>query len=150
MVLATSPAQPIFRWRAAQQLAVLAYHGIDDADRFEQQVDYLHRKTHPVSLDEALGAIAGRVELPRHPVLVTFDDGHRSVVDVALPLLRDRQIPAVVFVVAGVVDTETPFWFAEVPELLRRGGSAQGLEGLDAAKAVAVLKRCSNEERVRL
>jgi hypothetical protein len=53
-VLRRSPAQPAFRWRASRRLAVLAYHGIDDAAGFERHLDHLRRAASPVSLEDVL------------------------------------------------------------------------------------------------
>jgi peptidoglycan/xylan/chitin deacetylase (PgdA/CDA1 family) len=148
VVLAGSPAQPFFRRRTGGQLSVLAYHGVDDPERFSAHMDHVRRTMHPVSLDEVVGAIRGSRSLPRDPVLVTFDDGHRSVADAAMPILRDRGIPAVAFVIAGVVDTDDPFWFVEVPELVELGGAAPGYAAMDGRDLVRALKRVPDRDRL--
>jgi peptidoglycan/xylan/chitin deacetylase (PgdA/CDA1 family) len=145
--LRRSPAQPVFDWRASRRLAVLAYHGVDDPERFALHLDHLRRTASPVSLDEALAAFAGRAPLPRRAVLVTFDDGHRSVLEAGLPLLRERGIPAVAFVVAGLVGSDRPFWWAEVIDLASRGGTVTGLPTLAPADVVRTLKRVPDERR---
>jgi peptidoglycan/xylan/chitin deacetylase (PgdA/CDA1 family) len=138
--LRISPAQPVFHWRASRALAVLAYHEIRDPDRFATQLDHLCRDAHPVSLAEVIGAIEGRSGLPARAVLVTFDDGHRDVIDIAMPLLRERGIPAVAFVVAGLIDTDRPHWWTEVKDLIRADGRAPAVEGLAPEAAVRALK----------
>jgi peptidoglycan/xylan/chitin deacetylase (PgdA/CDA1 family) len=100
-----------------------------------------------VSLAEVLSAFEGGAPLPRRAVLVTFDDGHRSVLDVGLPLLRERGIPAVAFVVAGLVDTDTPFWWTETIELAGRGGSVAGMPPLAPPDVVRALKRAPDDRR---
>lgn len=147
-LLARSPAQPIFSRRASGRLAVLAYHGVDDADRFARQLDLIGRAARPLTLDEALDVIAGRRAPPPHAVLVTFDDGDMSVLDVAMPLLREREIPAVAFVVAGLIDSDRPVWWREVRQLVGAGASARGLEGLDGDEMVRALKRVPDERRL--
>jgi peptidoglycan/xylan/chitin deacetylase (PgdA/CDA1 family) len=144
-----SPAQAYFRKRAALRLAVLAYHGVDDPGTFDRHLSYLARAATPVSLDEVVDAIAGRRLLPPRSVLVTFDDGHRSVLEYALPLLRERGIPAVAFVVAGLLDTDQPFWWTEVEHLVRAGATAEGHNGLTAGQWVRRLKAVPDVERVR-
>jgi peptidoglycan/xylan/chitin deacetylase (PgdA/CDA1 family) len=145
--LRMSPAQPVFHWRAARRLAVLAYHGVDDPDRFAQHLDHLRGTACPVSIDQVLSAFEGGAPLPRRAVLVTFDDGHRSVLDVGMPLLRERGIPAVAFVVAGLVDTDAPFWWTEVIELAGRGGSVAGMPPLAPPDVVRALKRVPDDRR---
>jgi peptidoglycan/xylan/chitin deacetylase (PgdA/CDA1 family) len=121
-LLARSPAQWAFHRRARQRLAVLAYHAVDDPARFAAQLDHLTRWAHPLSLDAVVATVRGRRGLPEGAVLVTFDDGARSVYDEALPLLRERGIPAVAFVVTGLLDTDDPYWWTEVEALARGEG----------------------------
>jgi peptidoglycan/xylan/chitin deacetylase (PgdA/CDA1 family) len=144
-----SPAQVFFRRRAALRLAVLAYHGVDDPETFDRQLSYLLRAAVPVSLDEVADAITGRRRLPPRSVLVTFDDGHRSVLESGLPLLRERGVPAVAFVVAGLLDTDQPFWWTEATHLVRAKGTADGYAGLTPAQVVRRLKAVPNAERLR-
>jgi peptidoglycan/xylan/chitin deacetylase (PgdA/CDA1 family) len=146
--LSRSPAQPVFHWRASRRLAVLAYHGVDDGEQFAQHLDHLRRTASPVSLEEALAAFAGERQLPRRAVLVTFDDGHRSVLDVGLPLLRERGMPAVAFVVAGLVGTDDPYWWTEVVDLAGRGGTVEGMPPLAPTDVVRALKRLPDPLRI--
>jgi peptidoglycan/xylan/chitin deacetylase (PgdA/CDA1 family) len=147
--LRRSPVQPVFHWRASRRLAVLAYHGVDDAERFKEHLDHIRRSAAAVSLDEALEAIDGRGTLPRRAVLITFDDGHRSVLEVGLPMLRERGLPAVAFVVAGVLDSDRPFWWSEVVDLASRGGVVHGMPSLAPRELVAALKRVPDTRRLR-
>jgi peptidoglycan/xylan/chitin deacetylase (PgdA/CDA1 family) len=147
-VMRWSPAQPAFKRRAAQRLTVLAYHGVDDPASFRGQLGYLARTMRPVSLDQVVEAAARRGELPQRAVLITFDDGHRSVVEAGVPLLAERGFPAVVFVVAGLLDGDEPPWWLEVEQLLRHGGRPGPYAGLPAGALVAKLKAVADEERL--
>ena len=137
-LLARSPAQWAFHRRAGQRLAVLAYHAVDDPARFAAQLDHLTRWAHPLSLDAVVAAVRGRRGLPEGAVLVTFDDGARSVYDEALPRLRERGIPAAAFVVTGLLDTDEPYWWTEV-EALAAG---------EAASLVRRLKAMPDDDRL--
>lgn len=145
--LVHSPLQPIFEWRIARHLTILTYHDISDPECFAQQLDYLVNEMHPISLEEALNALKTLRSLPQRAVLLTFDDGQRSVFEHALPLLRKRGIPGIVFVVAGLVDTDQPFWWAEVKALVRNGGIATGFANSAPETVVRVLKKVSEEQR---
>lgn len=114
--LARSPAQPLFLWRAARHLTVLAYHEISDGERFADHLDHLLALRRPISLEQLHRALDGG-GLPRGAVLVTFDDGDPSVLEAAAPLLAERGIPGVVFVVTDLLDTESPPWWREAEEL---------------------------------
>jgi peptidoglycan/xylan/chitin deacetylase (PgdA/CDA1 family) len=149
-VLRWSPAQLAFLRRAASRLTVLAYHGVDDPETLGRQLDHLTRTMHPVSLDEVAEAAARRRELPPRAVLITFDDGHRSLLKEGLPLLRERGLPAVAFVIAGLLGTDQPFWWTEVEALLERGGRAGRHAGLEPAALVARLKTVPDAERLEV
>jgi peptidoglycan/xylan/chitin deacetylase (PgdA/CDA1 family) len=144
-----SPLQPLFRRRANGRLTVLAYHDVADPTGFERQVRYLRTAMSPVSLGDVIGALNGSGALPPRAVLVTFDDGDRSVYEAAMPILRSYGVPAVVFVVAGLLGTDEPFWWLEVPYLVERGATAAGLPHGDPARCVRLLKQVPNEQRKR-
>jgi peptidoglycan/xylan/chitin deacetylase (PgdA/CDA1 family) len=149
-ILRRSPAQPIFLWRAGRRLTVLAYHGIDAPDLFERHLDHLCRKSSPISLDDLLAFLSGGRGLPERAVLITFDDGHPSVHSVARPLLRERGLPGVAFVVAGLIGTDQPFWWEEVEHLVALGGSAGHMAWRSAGDLVARLKRAPDQHRLEV
>jgi len=70
-----------------------------DADispaRFERQLRWLSRWRRVVPLDETLQAPSRRL------AAITFDDGYRDNLTVALPMLEKFQLPMTLFVVAG-------------------------------------------------
>lgn len=148
-MLRRSPAQAWLRHRAAGRLAVLGYHGIEDAAAFEAHLDRLQHSFVPVSLGQVEEAAHGGRPLPPYSVLVTFDDGDRSVRTQALPLLAARGVPAVCFVVPGLVGTDTPFWWEEVEHLVRRGGTTGLIPSASPEISVHLLKLLSERERQR-
>ena len=146
--LASSPLQGAALLASRAHLAVLAYHSVPDAAPFGRQLDYLQERFHPVDLGLVLSAMDGIAELPSHAVLITFDDGDRTIFDAAGPLLRERGIPAVAFVVTGVLDTQTPFWWDEALRLLRGGGVLRGRRDFDEAQLLRHLKRVPDSDRL--
>jgi peptidoglycan/xylan/chitin deacetylase (PgdA/CDA1 family) len=106
-------------------MAVLCYHSLraDDHESapfnelhvtqrtFERHCRLLSESCNPISLDDLRAARAGVRAIPPRPVLVTFDDGYRGVLDYALPALERYHVPAVVFACAGPVLSGTCFWF---------------------------------------
>ena len=81
------------------------------------------------------------------PVAITFDDGHASNVELALPLLVERGLDAVFFVTSGFVGAREHFVDATMlAELVRAGMTVGGhgrthrfFDDLDAAAARAEL-----------
>src|SRR5580704_7258817 len=54
---------------------------------FAAQMELVARRFNPVRLDDILLFLRDRVELPRRPVAVTFDDGYLDNVQEAAPVL---------------------------------------------------------------
>jgi peptidoglycan/xylan/chitin deacetylase (PgdA/CDA1 family) len=91
---------------------VLVYHHV--AERDNEHIDHLGIRIHPddfawqldliardydvIDLDTALSG-----KLPKRPLLITFDDAYRSVLDVAGPMLQERGLPAVFFLSPEVI-----------------------------------------------
>jgi peptidoglycan/xylan/chitin deacetylase (PgdA/CDA1 family) len=147
-VMRRSPAQTVCRRRNANRLAVLAYHGVAEPEAFEAQIDYLTACMRPVDLAEVASAIAGDRRLPPHSVLVTFDDGDRTVLDNALPILEARGVPAVAFVVTALLGTDDPFWWDEVEWLVAHGAAAGDIAPTASpADAVRALKQVPDARR---
>ncbi|MFJ1708821.1 polysaccharide deacetylase family protein [Kitasatospora sp. NPDC088346] len=148
-LLRHSPLQPVFRALSSRRLAVLAYHGIDDPTAFTAQMERLVRTASPVSLGELERCVAEGRPLPPRSVLVTFDDGDRSVLTHGLPVLARLRIPAAAFVVTELIGTEQPFWWSEAAYLAARGGTAQALSGCPPQHAVGRLKTLPDADRRR-
>ena len=98
----------------------------------------------PISLDDWRDAAAGRACLPKRPVLLTFDDGYRSVVTRAAPVLAAYELPAAVFVCTGPMESRRMLWFDEVAA--HHGPDA--LEDWKEKTYAAWLKECSDTPKV--
>lgn len=71
---------------------------------FARQLAWLSgRGFQAIDMDALLRARTGREVLPRRPVIITFDDGFRSCVDHAVPLLRSRGFTAIFYLVGGLM-----------------------------------------------
>lgn len=97
-----SPTDP--RWATADPDYTISDRHFDDCLSFFAE----HYRI--VSLDDVRAARAGRRRLPERPLLITFDDGWSDNEEYALPLLRRRAMPALMFVVSEAVGREPPFW----------------------------------------
>jgi peptidoglycan/xylan/chitin deacetylase (PgdA/CDA1 family) len=108
-------------------VAVLCYHGLRSTNaaddrvsfsglhvterEFESHCRFLKDACHPISLDQWQASLYGGPPLPPRPVLLTFDDGYRSVLTLAQPILQKYGIPAVVFVCSDPVENQELLWF---------------------------------------
>jgi peptidoglycan/xylan/chitin deacetylase (PgdA/CDA1 family) len=102
-------------WR--RRLAVLGFHKIGQpppntfetwfyisASTFEAQLRWINEsRWRVISAKQFLEGLSRSETLPDLSVLLTFDDGYRSMRDVALPILRSFDFPAVLFVPTGFI-----------------------------------------------
>ena len=144
-----SGARSLADWSALQEsgwlpssgrLLVLCYHAIEDQSddpvlapygvppkRFVDQLDSLTRRGFSfISPDQLAAFVRSKAPLPRRPVLLTFDDGHAGLLDVARNQLRPRGIQALAFVVTNV---------------------PSGTNEWDQAYGASTLRLLTNEER---
>jgi len=70
----------------------------------------------PLALDTFLAGLEDPSRLPPRGVLLTFDDGYRSVREVALPWLERLGFPAVLFVPSDFVGARNTFDQASEPD----------------------------------
>lgn len=116
-------------WRG---VLVLNYHRIVPAEglRFDRgvwsaapeafaaQLDILARSCEVVPAREAAAPLGRR----GRRVALTFDDGYRDNHDIALPLLRERDMPATFFVTSGFVDRTDVAWWDDIAWLVAGDG----------------------------
>lgn len=99
---------------AADPLIVLCYHDVLRADKkvhdplsveplaLVQQLAWMRAQGyHFVGLQDILDDRAGRKPLPSKPVMLTFDDGYRSVYTHVFPVLKLFRAPALVAIVGA-------------------------------------------------
>ena len=122
---------------------ILMYHRVDRAIRdrwglcvspenFNAHLRHITQSFEPVRLPELVGLLRNR-EVPHRAVAVTFDDGYRDNLTVALPLLKEWRVPATFFISGeGAAVGETFWWeiFDSSLELMDLDeGATQGLFG---------------------
>ena len=111
------------------RLSILIYHrvlsrpdGLNNwdptADEFDGQIRALSRFFTPLPLGEAVERLR-KGALPAHAACVSFDDGYRDNVDVALPILRRHGVPATFFIATGYLNGGR-MWNDTVIESIRR------------------------------
>ena len=101
----------VFADATAARLTILTYHDVQDDPRSQRVADAMtvssaelvsqfawlqaHGYT-VIGLDDLESALAGRRPLPDKAVMLTFDDGYRSMYTRVYPLLKLFQYPAIV------------------------------------------------------
>ena len=117
------------RDRLRDSVVVLTYHGVISDDyanhplrsanmvnvtEFRRHLLEIVRLFNPVSMDDFKAWFRGGHELPRKPVLVTFDDGYKNNLVHAAPLLKQMGVPATFFIPTGYIGTDRLLWPTEV------------------------------------
>ncbi len=114
------------RWgRPSQDLpAVLTFHKVTSFEfggtwltpaGFQRILDSLQSSGHRfISEDEFLSALAGRRAPSEKEILLTFDDGYEELMKTAVPALRERGIPALIFLVTAYAG-RTNSWELPLP-----------------------------------
>jgi peptidoglycan/xylan/chitin deacetylase (PgdA/CDA1 family) len=161
-----SGALPLWhRLRNRQTLTVFMFHrvlptshpGWGPAEReytlsdvnFARALNFIARHYRCVGLNELRNPAA----LPPCAALITFDDGWRDTLEHAGPLLRERQLPAVVFAVPQALEDEAPRGWADAlvealaDPALRRELDSRGLPVHDPQAVHAAVALMSVQDR---
>ena len=102
------------------RLRVLAYHKVKDINLFETQLRFINSKYTVIGLEELENYIIYGGKLPPKALLITFDDGDLSVYKNAFPVLKKYKLPAILFVITDLIDTQNAFWWDEFEYCLGR------------------------------
>ena len=143
-VLGTRPVSAAVERVLRGRLRVVAYHGVPDAEAFRRQLDLVVSRYNSVCGADVVAAMNGGPPLPERAVWITFDDGHSSVVEHALPLLRERGMSATLFVCPGLVDAGEPPWWEVIESAVDHGWTA---DRLPTGRYVQALKALPDAER---
>ncbi|WP_210440874.1 polysaccharide deacetylase family protein [Nocardioides xinjiangensis] len=114
----------------SSRLLVLTWHNVHPtwcfpaspgagAQGLARQLAFCRRAANVVPLERAAHALAAGRPLPRRAVALTFDDGYRDSLDVAVPMLRQLGLPATFFLVPGLLDGTTSSWWEVVAWVCR-------------------------------
>lgn len=127
----------LHRVQGKKRLTVLNYHRIadvhapdflgyepnvsTDARGFALQMQFISKRFNVISLDDLLNHLLIKQALPDYPLLITFDDGYLDNYETALPILKQYQFPAVIFLMTSRMSQthEMPWWDA-CAEAIRR------------------------------
>ena len=111
-------------------LTILNYHRVDDVMRsgfdtftpnvssspaeFQRQMDYLQRNYNIISCESLSAWIRGEKELPPFAAMITFDDGYYDNYANAFPILKARNLSAVIFLTTSLIGSGRPAYWDQV------------------------------------
>ena len=89
--------------RRGPLVRVVVFHDVQDRDWFAESIKTLSVHYHMLTPEEFT---AGNFDTERINLLITFDDGYTSWVDVCLPVLLEYNVKALFFINSGLLDAE--------------------------------------------
>jgi len=122
--------------RKVVQVPILMYHHISDAHptnlldwsltvtpaHFSQQLDYLKAHNyHTITFNQLFAALYYNGPLPRHPIILTFDDGYEDVYRFAFPILQAHGFSGMFYIITGVVGWKGYLNWIEIRRMLADG-----------------------------
>ncbi len=131
-------------------LPVLCYHSVGDPgpsyrfdpevidvtpEQFRRQLEILAKDCTVIGMDTLCAALHGE-KLPPNAVLISFDDGYRSCLDTALPILRDFGFSATFFIATHYVGKRRLYWWDKIHYILKT--SALDRITIDYPKPIAL------------
>lgn len=132
--LLSSPLGKPLRSRHSGLGSILLYHRVVDEisgvsafpssglsvhwKRFDEQMGYISRNFRCIDLGTAVRELREGT-IKEKSVIVTFDDGYRDNMSLALPILERHKIPATIFVTTGLIDGTAPLWWFEIDFILK-------------------------------
>jgi hypothetical protein len=114
------------------EIPVFMFHRVTRRDLEEKLAFLKMNGYHTLSLNEFMGFLMGQGDTQKNAVLLTFDDGEKSLYQVAYPLLKDYGFQATAFVI--------PYFIPEEPDRTGEKGMASWnqLEEIDKSGVVDV------------
>lgn len=100
---------------------ILLYHRVDNVkndphllsvskENFYQQIKFLSKNYKLVTMSKLIELKRGKISLSKY-VAITFDDGYVDNFLNALPVLKEFNVSATIFVVAGQIDSQEPYYW---------------------------------------
>lgn len=94
---------------------VLNYHQVNDekhsaltlhVDQFREQMEYLHNQGYnTITLTQLYDYLENGTELPNKPIVITFDDGYVDNYKNVLPILKEYNMKATLFMISDAANT---------------------------------------------
>jgi peptidoglycan/xylan/chitin deacetylase (PgdA/CDA1 family) len=152
----------------SHRLLVLAWHNVEPTWCFpatrgagtrglQAQLAFLRRAANVVPLADALAALGRGDPLPPRAVALTFDDGYRDQLHLAVPMLERLGLPATFFLVPGLLEGTVQAWWEQLAWIFTRAtresvvweGRTVGLRSPTERRtsSVAVLEKLKRRDR---
>lgn len=117
-----------FSWANRDKILILTYHRFGkeqhphkiSAAEFKAHLEYLRKNQNVLSLNEVVKCLQDGKQTPPKTVVITIDDGYRDAYEIAFPLLKKYDMPAVIYAVTDFLDGKCWLWTDLMRYILRR------------------------------
>ncbi len=86
-------------------------------EAFKEQVAYFAKYFNVVKMTYLLDCLQSREAFPKNTLVLTFDDGYADNLDAA-KVLNNYGLTGLFYITAGCIESDEPFWVAEVRHLI--------------------------------
>jgi peptidoglycan/xylan/chitin deacetylase (PgdA/CDA1 family) len=127
LVLSTSYARP--------DMVAFCYHQVEpvtnskfslSVEKFTAQLEYLHQRGYKsLDSDELLAALASDAKPVNKTVVITFDDGYRTVYDHAFPIMQRFGFRGIVCVYPAFIGSKLAMTWEQLKSLIEAGWSVE-------------------------
>lgn len=94
------------------------YHVHLNANEFKKQMYHIKKWYHVISMDELTTRLANGKWFPLPCVVITMDDGFLSNYTLAYPILKELELPAIIYLTTGFIGTNRAPWVDELMDIL--------------------------------
>ncbi len=127
------PLQPI---STTVKVPILMYHHISNIvpqtllgisltvtqTSFKQQLDYLYQqKYHTITFNQLFDALYYGGPLPKHPIILTFDDGYDDAYTSAYPILKAHGFSGMFYIITGRIGWASYVNWNQIKTMLANG-----------------------------
>jgi len=81
---------------------------------FEREMAFINKWFNIISMDELIDQIKKKKNFDKPTMAITFDDGYRDNYTLAYPILKKYDLPAIIYLVSGLIGTSQRAWLDEV------------------------------------
>lgn len=120
---------------ARNDLPALCYHQVEprasgkfslSTDKFRQQLEYLRsRNFTSLNSDDLEQIMAGKRPVPENAIIITFDDGFRTVYDYAFPIMKEFGFKGIVCVYPAFIGSGKAMNWNQLQNLINEGWSVE-------------------------
>jgi len=123
----------IYLWKIFKKkhvAVILFYHGFKNQkdwflspkmniESFEKQMRYIRNRYNIITVDDLVDSVKNGNDFDRPSIIISFDDGYRDNYDLAFKILEKNNIPAVIFLTTGLIESLNAPWIESIAYALQ-------------------------------